>query len=51
MLKITPIQITDLASLQSALQKAIELEHATIPPYLTAYYTLRGTGAGGAAAR
>jgi hypothetical protein len=51
MLKIKPIRITDLASLQYALQKAIELEHATIPPYLTAYYTLRGTSAGGAAAR
>ncbi|MEA2977105.1 MAG: hypothetical protein QOF19_2625 [Alphaproteobacteria bacterium] len=51
MLKITPIRIADLASLQDALQKAIELEHATIPPYLTAYYTLRGTSAGGAAAR
>ena len=51
MLKINPIKITDLASLQFALQKAIELEHATIPPYLTAYYTLRGTSAGAAAAR
>jgi hypothetical protein len=51
MLKIKPIRITDLASLQYALQKAIELEHATIPPYLTAYYTLRGTSKGGAAAR
>jgi hypothetical protein len=51
MLKIKPIKISDLASLQFALQKAIELEHATIPPYLTAYYTLRGTSAGGAAAR
>jgi hypothetical protein len=51
MLKIKPVKITDLASLQSALQKAIELEHATIPPYLTAYYTLRGTSAGGVAAR
>jgi hypothetical protein len=51
MLKIKPVNITDLASLQLALQKAIELEHATIPPYLTAYYTLRGTSAGGAAAR
>jgi len=35
-------RITDLASLQQALQNAIELEHATIPPYLTAYYTLSG---------
>src|SRR4051794_8440476 len=51
MLKIKPVRITDLASLQSALQNAIELEHATIPPYLTAYYTLRGTSAGGLAAR
>src|SRR3954469_336304 len=51
MLKLKPVRITDLASLQSALQKAIELEHATIPPYLTAYYTLRGTTKGGAAAR
>lgn len=51
MLKIKPIKITDLASLQLALQRAIELEHATIPPYLTAYYTLRGTSAGAAAAR
>jgi len=51
MLKIKPINITDLASLQCALQKAIELEHSTIPPYLTAYYTLRGTSAGGAEAR
>src|SRR5436305_8558354 len=51
MLKIKPVRITDLASLQSALQNAIELEHATIPPYLTAYYTLRGTSAGGVAAR
>ena len=51
MLKIKPARITDLASLQFALQKAIELEHATIPPYLTAYYTLRGTSAGGAEAR
>jgi hypothetical protein len=51
MLKIKPVEITDLASLQYALQKAIELEHATIPPYLTAYYTLRGTSPGGAEAR
>jgi hypothetical protein len=50
MLKIKPVKITDLASLQSALQKAIELEHATIPPYLTAYYTLRPNSKDGAAA-
>lgn len=34
--------ITDVATLQDALQNAIKLEHATIPPYLTAYYTLTG---------
>jgi hypothetical protein len=51
MLLIKAIEITDLASLQLALQKAIELEHATIPPYLTAYYTLRGISPGAAAAR
>lgn len=46
MLRLQPGTIPDLASLREALQKAIELEHATIPPYLTAYYTLSGTGAG-----
>lgn len=51
MLYIEPQPITDLASLQAALQKAIELEHSTIPPYLTAYYTLSGTGPGPLAAR
>jgi hypothetical protein len=51
MLLIKPFAITDLQSLQSALQNAIELEHATIPPYLTAYYTLRGTSPGAMAAR
>jgi Ferritin-like len=51
MLLIKPVAITDLQSLQTALQNAIELEHATIPPYLTAYYTLRGTSPGGMAAR
>jgi hypothetical protein len=34
--------ITDVATLQVALQNAIRLEHATIPPYLIAYYTLTG---------
>ena len=31
-----------LEEVQFYLQKAIELEHATIPPYLTAYYSLYG---------
>jgi hypothetical protein len=30
-----------LAEVQAALQSAIELEHATIPPYLTALYSLK----------
>ena len=29
------------AELHEFVQRAVELEHATIPPYLTAYYTLR----------
>lgn len=32
--------ITDLASLRRHLQWAVELEHSTIPPYLTALYSL-----------
>ena len=51
MLRLQPGTIPDLASLREALQKAIELEHATIPPYLTAYCTLSGTGAGPTEAR
>ncbi len=51
MLRLRPGTITDLASLREALQKAIELEHATIPPYLAAYYTLSETGAGPQQAR
>src|SRR5947208_7015907 len=34
------IEITDLASLRSALQLAIELEHSTIPPYLCALFSI-----------
>jgi ferritin-like protein len=34
--------ITNLTQLRDAVQNAIQLEHATIPPYLTAYYTLSG---------
>lgn len=36
----TLMQISDLPRLQRALQLAIELEHATIPAYLTAFLTL-----------
>ncbi len=51
MIKIQPIQIDDLGSLRTALQNAVELEHATIPPYLTAYYSISGDGPGPLAAR
>jgi len=33
------------ADLQRALHRAIQLEHATIPPYLTAYWSLTGANA------
>jgi hypothetical protein len=33
--------ITDVAGLHRHLQAAIQLEHATIPPYLTALYSIR----------
>jgi hypothetical protein len=42
-MQIRAARITNLASLQDALQNAIKLEHATIPPYLIAYYTLSGS--------
>jgi rubrerythrin len=42
LLKHTPLNT--LADLKNALQTAIELEHATIPPYLTANFTLFNTG-------
>ena len=34
-------QVTDAAGLYHHLQKAIELEHSTIPPYLTALFSLK----------
>jgi hypothetical protein len=41
MLKIKYAAIDDLQDLRNALLNAIRLEHSTIPPYLTAYYTLK----------
>ena len=41
MLKIQCDPITNLGELKDALQGAIELEHSTIPPYLTALYSLK----------
>ena len=46
MLRIRAKAIKNLDDLKAALQNAIRLEHATIPPYLTAYMTLKGTTPG-----
>jgi hypothetical protein len=40
MIKLKSITINDIDDLRSTVQKAIELEHSTIPPYLTANFTL-----------
>lgn len=44
MIFLKAITTDTLADLKKALQTAIELEHATIPPYLTANFTLFNTG-------
>ena len=44
MILLKNIKHENIADLRSALQTAIELEHATIPPYLTANFTLFNTG-------
>ena len=41
MLFLKAQSVTNVEEVRVALQKAIELEHATIPTYLTAYYSLR----------
>jgi hypothetical protein len=43
MLWIKPQPLASDDDLRAALQNAIRLEHSTIPPYLTALYTLSGT--------
>jgi hypothetical protein len=40
MLLVRPMTIATQADARAALQYAIEIEHATIPPYLTALYSL-----------
>jgi hypothetical protein len=45
MIEIKALPINDIDGLRDALQNAIKLEHATIPPYLTAFYTLSGSSA------
>ncbi|EAZ80525.1 ferritin-like domain-containing protein [Algoriphagus machipongonensis] len=44
MIFLKNIQIDTIEDLRSAIQTAIELEHSTIPPYLTANFTLANTG-------
>jgi len=44
MIQLKSIKLENIADLRKALQTAIELEHATIPPYLTANFTLYNTG-------
>jgi len=46
MLRLNRSSIDTLEDLRAALQSAIQLEHATIPPYLTAFFTISGTSAG-----
>ena len=46
MLRLKSGSIDSLDDLRSALQSAVQLEHATIPPYLTAFFTISGTNAG-----
>jgi rubrerythrin len=41
-IRIAAAPIVDLVSLRKALQRAIQLELFTIPPYLAALYTLTG---------
>jgi len=42
MLLLRAQPVSNASELKAALQSAISLEHSTIPPYLTAYYTLKG---------
>lgn len=44
MILLKHIELESISDLRKALQTAIELEHATIPPYLTANFTLFETG-------
>jgi hypothetical protein len=44
MIFLKDVKIETIEDLRDAVQQAIELEHATIPPYLTANFTLNNTG-------
>lgn len=51
MIQLSVAPITDLASLRAALQNAIRLELFTIPPYLTALYSVKTSSPGAQYAR
>ena len=51
MIRISADPIHDLPSLRKALQNALKLEFFTIPPYLTALYSLTGSSRGAQYAR
>ena len=44
MILLKNVKIDSIETLRAAVQTAIELEHSTIPPYLTANFTLVNTG-------
>ncbi|HEX8565204.1 MAG TPA: ferritin-like protein [Pyrinomonadaceae bacterium] len=44
MIILKNIEIESIEDLRDAVQQAVELEHSTIPPYLTANFTLNNTG-------
>lgn len=44
MILLKNVKIETIEDLRDAVQQAIELEHSTIPPYLTANFTLNNTG-------
>jgi len=44
MIFLKQVKIETIEDLRSAVQTAIQLEHSTIPPYLTADFTLQNTG-------
>ena len=44
MILLKSVKIDTIAELRTAVQTAIMLEHSTIPPYLTANFTLSNTG-------
>jgi rubrerythrin len=44
MILLNPVKTDTIEELREAVQTAIMLEHSTIPPYLTANFTLQNTG-------